>query len=96
MTVGVKVEMGFPIPNLMGLRVRDSPRRKRESERLGLLGGDVETSCLLDSDSTFRVTSCSHYGFVRECDNDAERSPKLDYKREVGGRLNGVGYPSPG
>ena len=82
--MGVKVEMGFPTPNLMGLRVHDSPRRKRESERLGLLGDDVETSCLLNSDSTFRVMSCSHCGLVRECDNDAERSPELDYKREVG------------
>ena len=78
--MGVKVEMGFPTLSLMGLMVHGSPRRKQESERLGLLGGDVETSCLLDSDSTFRVTSCSHYGFVRECNNDAERSPKLDYK----------------
>ena len=81
----MKVEMGFPTLSLMGLMVHGSLRRRRESERLGLLEDDVETSCLLDSDSTFRVTSCSYHWFVRECDNDAERSPELDYKREIGG-----------
>ena len=94
--MGAKEGMESLSPNPMGSRVLGNPKRRLENERRGLLGGDVETSCLLlSSNGAFRVTSYSYHWFVRECDNDAERSPELDYKREIGGRSDGMGYPSP-